>query len=184
METRNKFIKTLPNVITTLRIIGAIFLILVSYGSIKFFIIYTLVGLTDALDGYFARKFNVQSRVGATLDSIADLIFYFVILIKLMPTLLAVLPNLVWYGVAIVVILRIFCYIFVAIKFHKFASIHTYLNKLSSLVIFLLPYFVISSFLRNYAFVVVSITLLAVTEEIIIHTTAKTYATKKSLFFE
>jgi len=35
-------------------------------------IIFTIAGITDALDGYVARKYNQQSRFGAFLDPVAD----------------------------------------------------------------------------------------------------------------
>lgn len=35
-------------------------------------VIFTIAGITDALDGYVARKYNLQSRFGAFLDPVAD----------------------------------------------------------------------------------------------------------------
>lgn len=35
-------------------------------------VIFTVAGITDALDGYVARKYNLQSAFGAFLDPVAD----------------------------------------------------------------------------------------------------------------
>ena len=42
--------------------------------------IYTFAGLTDVLDGWLARKTGRASEFGARLDSVADLLFYSVLL--------------------------------------------------------------------------------------------------------
>ena len=55
--------------------------------SPMFFAIYALTGLTDVLDGWIARKMGSASQFGAKLDSVADLIFYAVMLIMIFPIL-------------------------------------------------------------------------------------------------
>ncbi len=46
-----------------------------------FAIIFAITAFTDVLDGFIARKFNLETEFGAKLDSIADRIFYFSIII-------------------------------------------------------------------------------------------------------
>ena len=46
------------------------------YRVISFFLI-LCVSLTDALDGYYARKYNLISRVGKYLDPIADKVLFY-----------------------------------------------------------------------------------------------------------
>jgi len=64
----------IPNFLSLLRIIlvpvFVIFLIQDSY--IKALIVFTIAGLTDALDGTLARLLNEQTKLGAFLDPLAD----------------------------------------------------------------------------------------------------------------
>lgn len=59
--------------------------------SAWFYILYLFCGFTDMIDGKVARKTGAVSRLGARLDTAADLLFLFVCLIKILP-LLHVLP--------------------------------------------------------------------------------------------
>ncbi len=62
------------NGLTILRIlIGLPIVFALKNGNNDIFIILLLIGgLTDFLDGYFARKYNFQSVLGAKLDPLAD----------------------------------------------------------------------------------------------------------------
>ncbi len=135
----------MANIITILRILGTLLLSITNPLSTEFFVIYTLTGVTDVLDGYIARKTNTVSEFGARLDSIADLMFYGIIIYKLFPNLYAMLPTAIWYAVIGIIVLRVFTYIFTAIKFKVFMSNHTYLNKMTGFCAFLVPYFMKSS---------------------------------------
>ena len=92
-KKQNKHRLNAANLITLLRIAGTISLLFLKPLSAVFFLIYALTGLTDVLDGWIARKTKTAGDFGARLDSIADLLFYTVILIRLLPILFAQLPN-------------------------------------------------------------------------------------------
>lgn len=64
----------LPNALTLSRLLLAIPLgILILRGDFSWAVgVGILAGVTDALDGYFARRLNAFSRWGAALDPIAD----------------------------------------------------------------------------------------------------------------
>ncbi len=62
----------LPNIITLLRIIGAISLLLCDVTGVVFWIIYALCGISDIADGWLARKLKCVTRTGALLDSLAS----------------------------------------------------------------------------------------------------------------
>ena len=81
----NKQIFNIPNCITILRIIGTASLIFITPLSVPFFIIYTVSGISDVLDGTIARLTKNETTFGKRLDSIADLAFYAVMLIKIFP---------------------------------------------------------------------------------------------------
>ena len=65
---------TLPNFITMTRMAMVPFFVLaVSEKDYTLAIwIFVIAGLTDAFDGYLARRMNMRSRIGAYLDPIAD----------------------------------------------------------------------------------------------------------------
>lgn len=132
----------IANFITFLRIVGTLILILTVPFSKRFFVIYTFTGITDVLDGFFARKFKCASEFGAKLDSVADILFYSVMVLKILPELYVMMPDWIWYIVAAILLIRVISYSVTAIKTHRFMSNHTHLNKLTGLCVFSIPYFV------------------------------------------
>lgn len=64
----------LPNLISFARLLSAPFgiwlLVIESYGAA--FVLFLLAGLTDALDGYLAKRLDLRSEFGAYLDAVAD----------------------------------------------------------------------------------------------------------------
>jgi len=75
----------LPNYITTIRLIFTIPLIIFLEKNNLFYvwIIIIFSGITDYLDGYFARKFKLKTKIGAILDPLADKVFIIIPLIWL-----------------------------------------------------------------------------------------------------
>lgn len=64
----------IPNLLTLVRIAACPVLVLLLHGgnyelALALFI---AAGITDGLDGYIAKRFNCQSRLGAILDPVAD----------------------------------------------------------------------------------------------------------------
>ena len=64
----------LPNVITLARValVPVLILLLKDQDYTAALIVFVVAGLSDALDGYLAKRLNVQSRLGAVLDPAAD----------------------------------------------------------------------------------------------------------------
>lgn len=66
--------KLLPNILTGIRLLLVPIFVFV-YFKIDHktaALIFLAAGITDVLDGYIARKFNLESRIGALLDPLAD----------------------------------------------------------------------------------------------------------------
>ena len=64
----------LPNLITMARIalVPVLILLLKDQEYVAALIVFVIAGVSDALDGYLAKRLNVQSRLGAILDPVAD----------------------------------------------------------------------------------------------------------------
>ncbi len=160
-------LKNLPNFITALRIAGTLSLLFTKPLTLWFYIIYFFTGLTDVLDGFVARKLNLTSTFGAKLDSIADLIFYTVMFIMIMPALIELLPVSLWCCVAIVVLLRLSAYITAGIKLHKFAATHSVLNKATGACIFAIPLILTLPFAVTICWIVCAVSGLASATELV-----------------
>ena len=75
----------LANYITSLRLILTIPLIIFLETNNIFYVWIIIIfgGITDYLDGYFARKFKIKTKLGALLDPLADKVFIIIPLIWL-----------------------------------------------------------------------------------------------------
>lgn len=183
----NFFKKNAANLITLIRIFGAIALIMLEPLSLPFFIVYGVCGLSDAFDGLVARKLGVQSSFGSALDSLSDLLFYGVMAAKLFPTFQRLLLPYQWVIIGVPTALHFIAYIICAIKFNRFSAIHTYANKALGLLVYAFPFFFIGEIpllWTIYMIVGGVIALYGSIEINLIHIIAKKYDTRnKSIFF-
>jgi len=166
---------TVADWFTLMRILGAVVLFFLAPFSLVFYIIYSLCGASDAVDGWIARATNTTTEVGAKLDSIADLLFYSAMVIKIMPTLIRILPMALWYGVFSVLAVRTLSYLTAAIKYKCFASMHTWMNKLTGLCMFCMPYLLEQTLAVGYCTATCVVAGLASAEEWLIHLFSKNY---------
>jgi len=180
MEIANRENWTLPNAITTLRIVGTAGLMFISPLSTAFYVVYSLTGLTDLLDGWIARKTHTTTKLGAKLDSIADLLFYLVMLLRILPVLYKLLSTDIWYFVGAIVLLRVVSYGTAAIKYRQFASLHTPLNKITGFAMFCVPYALQTTFAVPVCWIVCGLSGVSSAHELILHITGKTEPSKKT----
>ena len=173
----------IPNIITFMRIIGSFCLWAAEPFSLRFYIIYTLCGVSDILDGILARRLKAVTDKGAMLDSLADLTFYSVSVIRLITLFVKTVLPIVWYLTGAVIFLRLISYLFAAIKYHRFASLHTYGNKLTGFVLFCVPYLIFSFDRTALCIAVCLVGAIASIEELLIHIKSPLYnADAKTLF--
>lgn len=165
----------IPNIITFIRILGTIALAFVAPFSAAFYIIWTICGVSDVLDGTAARLLKKESALGAKLDSTADIMFYLLMLFRVLPTLIVVLPRWIWIFVGAIAAARIGAYLAAFIKYKRFASLHSYLNKLSGFLLFLVPYFIFLKWFWIYCIVLCGIGFASSLEELLIHLLSKRY---------
>lgn len=158
--------KNIANIVTITRIIGTMFLIFTRVMSTPFLIAYIYSGLSDVLDGFLARKLDIQSDIGRKLDSISDLFFYTVMMIKIWPFLVAYLPGFMWNIIWMILGIRVCLYIHTQIKHHELLANHTILNKATGVAMFLLPFMVVTNYFVIYAAMVETIAMTAAIYEI------------------
>ena len=65
--------KQIPNILSAVRILLSFLLLALTKDTTLFLIVYLIIGISDVLDGWLARSLQVQSELGARLDSIGDL---------------------------------------------------------------------------------------------------------------
>jgi cardiolipin synthase len=67
-------LRVIPNLLSLARLLAAPYLFLLLWRGYfhAALIVMFLAGLTDAFDGFLARRLNVSSRIGEVLDPIAD----------------------------------------------------------------------------------------------------------------
>ena len=160
----------IPNSLTLLRLLGGIALIFLPLPSKSFYIVYLICGLTDLLDGLLARKLGTASSFGAKLDSVADLTFYSVSLIRMMPWLRKRLPGWIWYLVALVLAVRIASYLVAAFRLHRFAAVHTLANKATGAMVFGVgPVLLVPALLTPYCLALAAVAAFSSAEELIMH---------------
>ena len=128
---------SVANYITLIRIILSVTLLFIPTFSNIFFIIYILTGLTDILDGLVARKLKIVSEFGDKFDTVADLVFVIVCFIKFVPIINIPYYFIIW--IIIIALIKFINIILVVIIKNKFLSLHTGLNKMTGLLLFMLP---------------------------------------------
>ena len=164
-------IKYIPNIITASRIVCSVFLLLIEPLSLWFLIIYLLCGISDIFDGYIARRTKSNSQFGATLDSVADAIFIGVLLIIFIPMFQWPLWILYWIGT--IALVRFISLAVGFVKYHTFAFLHTYANKLTGLLLFSFPFSYSILGLTITAFILCGAATLSAIEELAINITSK-----------
>jgi len=117
---------TLPNFLTLLRIAIVPFFVLAVFAhEFKLAVwIFVISGFTDVLDGWIARTFDLQSRIGALLDPLADKVLLTAAYISLaVPHGQAVVIPL-W--LAILTLFRDFVIMLMAFVFYMFEGVKSF----------------------------------------------------------
>ena len=94
--------KHIPNILTILRFLLIPFILLAIFTNnyLIAFIIFTISGLTDILDGFIARKFNLISNFGKLMDPLADKLTQISMLCAL------VIQNIIPFWILMIVLLK------------------------------------------------------------------------------
>lgn len=125
----------LPNVISVPRIAGSVGLLFCNVTGWPFWVLYALCGISDMVDGWLARKLHAETKAGAVLDSVSDIIFVACCAIRLLPVL--EIPTWLWIWAGMIVFTKIVNQISALVIYKRFCFPHTLANKLAGLLLFL-----------------------------------------------
>ena len=129
--------KHIANILTGCRILGSMLLLFVPVFSGAFDCVYLLCGFTDMIDGTVARKTNSASRFGEKLDTAADIVFVAAALIRFLPHL--PIPQWLWIWGGGITVIKIGNILLGYVFRKQFTALHTILNKVTGLLLVLLP---------------------------------------------
>ena len=132
-----QMIKHIANIVTACRILGSVLLLLFPAFSVAFYSIYIICGFSDMIDGTIARKTNSTSELGSKIDTTADLVFVTASLIKILPVIH--IPGWLWIWGIVIAMIKIGSLIWGCVSKKQFISLHTAMNKITGLLLFLLP---------------------------------------------
>ena len=129
--------KHIANIITGSRAIFSLPLLFVPLSSVWFYVLYLFCGVTDMIDGIIARKTGAVSEFGARLDTVADFVFLSAFLAKFLP--MVPIPQWLWVWIAVIGVVKIGNLIWGYVRIKTLVSLHTVMNKITGLLLFLLP---------------------------------------------
>jgi cardiolipin synthase len=126
---------TIPNMISAYRlIIDPVILYFIISGKENLFAIFLTINLlSDALDGFLARKLKQETELGARLDGFADNFTYVLAFIGIFVFKMDdIRPHLVSFIIMITMLVS--TVIVSLIKFRKFPSYHLYTTKIGGYI--------------------------------------------------
>ena len=127
--------KQIPNILSASRIALCLPLLLVDAMTLPFWVLYLIAGLTDILDGFLARRWGVESKFGARLDSLADFVLVLAVGYKLFPWLK--LPVALWMMIGLIALVKASNAFSVYLVKQRIEFLHTKANKLTGLLLFI-----------------------------------------------
>ena len=144
----------MANIITIIRILCSIALLFCPVFSAVFYALYITAGISDMVDGWVARRTHTASELGAKLDTIADIVFVIVCLVKLLPVL--DIPNWLYIWIGVIALIKNINIISGFVVQKQFVSVHSVMNKVTGFLLFVFP--LTNSFINlNYSAAVVCI---------------------------
>ena len=105
--------------------------------SQAFYSFYIMAGVSDMIDGAVARRTGTVSDFGSKLDTIADIVFVIVCLIKVLPVIDVSVWIYIW--IAIIAFIKVSNIAAGYIRKKEFVSVHSMINKMTGGLLFALP---------------------------------------------
>ena len=158
----------MANIITCVRIVLSAALLFCPPLSPAFYALYLAAGFSDMIDGAVARKTGTVSELGSRLDTVADIVFTAVCLIRLLPVL--EIPAWLYTWIAVIAVIKLLNIAAGYLKQKRFPAVHSGINKVTGGLLFLFPLTLTWIDLRYSAAAVCAVaTIAAVHEGYLIH---------------
>ena len=127
--------KCLPNILSSLRMVGAVALLPCNVSSSTFWVLYIVCGISDMADGWLARKLKCVTKKGALLDSLADICFVACCACRILPIL--ELPQWLWLWAGVIVAMKVVNQLSALVRYGHCSFPHTLANKWAGFLLFI-----------------------------------------------
>ena len=155
--------KHIPNILSASRIALCLPLLLADAMTVPFWVLYVIAGTTDMLDGFLARRWGVEGKFGARLDSLADFVFVLAVGYKLFPWLK--LPATLWVMIGLIALVKAINAVSAYLVRQRIEFLHTKANKLTGFLLFIGMMTIGQSYFVPVAWVIAYIALFAAIQE-------------------
>ncbi len=140
--------RQLPNLISSARLIAGPVLIGLALAQVEEGFRWLLIAalISDIVDGWVARRFGLQSRIGAMLDSAADVMTLLSATVGIM-VFHPEVPREHGFGIALVLGGWILVGMIALLRYRRLSSFHTYASKAAG---YALGFFLAALFLHGF----------------------------------
>ena len=153
----------MANIITCIRIVCSIALLFCPVFSPLFWALYITAGVSDMADGAAARKTGTVSEFGSKFDTAADFVLVAVCLIKLIPVVHVPAWLIVW--IIVIAAIKAVSLISGYVMRKEMIVLHTVMNKVTGILLFVLPLTVTAVDLKYSGAVVSAVATFAAVQE-------------------
>lgn len=160
-------IKSVPNILSILRIIVSVSIFFAEGNTVLLLMVIALIGITDLLDGYIARKYKAVSDLGARLDSLADVVFFVSIVVYFVLYESDVITHYAYFFIAIFAV-RIGTLVISYVKNKRLYYLHTIGNKVTGVSIFIMIFLFFLLGFKELFYICLVLSLFSSIEEMLI----------------
>jgi len=139
--------KQIPNILSSSRIVFSPAMVFARSSPHCFAFIYFTVGMTDMLDGYLARKYHWESKLGVTLEMLADATYFLCAFIAIALGAKLHMTTFAWFYGAAILLCRLISVILIRLKFKVWGEMH--LASMKMLGFLVLPLFPLAIYLQR-----------------------------------
>ena len=127
----------MANIITGIRIVCSIALLFFPAFSPSFYALYIVAGVSDMIDGTVARRTGSVSEFGSKLDTAADFVLVTICLLKMIPFIHIPIWLIIW--ILVIAAIKAINLISGYVMRKELAALHTGMNKMTGILLFVLP---------------------------------------------